>query len=424
METDASRRIVITGTFCSLNKGDAAMRIALSTEIRKAIPNCYVVIMTPFPELDYPAYNGSAIFRCSRRQPRKAIALILQAAAWRALHRVFGGDQSWILNDELEAYHGSDLIVDLSGDGLTEEYGVKCLISHLVPIALGRLFHKPVFVCAQTIGPLQKTRALCSWLLRNSDKVTAREYLTLDYLSSLGFMEPHLSLAADMAFLMEPAAPQRAREILAAEGVRFDKPLIGFSVSRLPGHMLGSPALGKPLNWELEIAKTLDKVVSMGFTPVMVSHVTGPGENRDDRRTAMRIADLAEHGRETVVLPGDYAAEEIKAIIGQMDLFVGVRMHSCIAALSMGVPTISIAYGPKAFGIMDLAGQRDWAVDIRGVTAEMLGLLVKDAWERRFSMRESLQMEMPRVRAMAGRNVEIIRQMLNGEPVSPYSGNE
>jgi colanic acid/amylovoran biosynthesis protein len=396
------------------------MRIGLAAAIRKAIPDCEVLLATPFPELDRHAYDGFPLIRCSRRRPGKVAALLLRSICWRLTQGLFRKDVPALLNDELQAYRSSDLIVDLSGDGLTEEYGARCIISHLVPIVLGKLLRKPVFVCAQTIGPLHKTRSICRWILSKADSISAREKITYNYLSGLGLNRQSLSLTADAAFLMEPASQERAREILAKEGVRLDKPLIGFSVSRLPGHIMGTTNSRKPVDMEMEMAESLDEVVRMGCRPIFISHVTGPGELRDDRRTAARIAQLAQQSSEIEVLTGDYSAQEIKSIIGLTDLFVGVRMHSCIAALSMSVPAISIAYGPKAHGIMDIAGQSSWLMNIKEVTADGLSSLIREAWQHRDSMRKSLQEEMPRVWALSEQNVEIIKRLLkvDGSSVS------
>ena len=408
-------RITVTGTFCSLNKGDAAMRMALTSELRKAIPNCHITVMTPFPEIDRAAYSSDQVLRCSRRRPIRAAAMILRALAWRAARRLLGRDMPAILNEELRVYRQSDLVVDLSGDGLTEEYGVKCLFSHLVPIILGKLLGKPVFVCAQTIGPLHRTGSVCRWLLKKVDGISARERLTFDYLSKIGLNGVSLALTADIGFLLEPIPDEQAKEILIRERVPLDRPLVGFAISRLPGHVRGTRQSQEPSKIEMEMAEVLDAVAAMGLQPVIVSHTTGPGERRDDRRAAVRVANLARRPLRIAVLLGDYSAEETKGVIKQMELFVGMRMHSCIAALSSGVPTISIAQGPKAYGVMNLCQQGRWVIDIRQVTAERVTAMIREAWEARAATRESLCAQMPAIRALAQENVAIIKRLLKCE---------
>lgn len=391
------------------------MRVALADALHKSIPDCNVAIMTPFPELDANVYRCDELIPCSRRQPKRALFMVARAVCWNLANRIFRLDLVSLLDTELKIYRQSDVVVDLSGDGLTEEYGTKCLIAHLIPIILGELLRRPVFVCAQTIGPLKKTSLISRWALKRANIVTARERLTLNYLQSLGLAGKKLSLVADLAFLMNPASPQQALETLKQENVPLDKPLVGLSVSRLPGHILGDKGTRKPSSFELELANTLDHIVDMGLRPIFISHTTGPGKRRDDRTAAERVALLSSYPDEVKVLKGDYSPELIKAIIGQTDLFVGVRMHSCIGALSLEVPTVCIAYGPKAFGIMGLAGQAERTIDIREVTTATLFGLIKQTWDNRVAVRDSLQKEMIRVKSLSERNIEIIKQLLSAD---------
>lgn len=405
-------RIVITGTYCSLNKGDAAMRIALTDALKHAIPDCHITMMTPYPEYDGTAYRADVTMKCSRRRPVKALGMILLAGIWNVLHRITRLELKFILNKEMRVYRESDIVVDLSGDGLTEEYGSKCLFAHLVPIVLGKLLAKPVFVCAQTIGPFNKHESLCRSILRRADVVTAREKISYEYLGKLG-LNGSLSLTADMAFLLGAIPANTARSIMAKEGISFDKPLIGFSVSRLPGHILGSAEDVSATNLEIELAETLDKIVEMGLRPVFVSHATGPGERRDDRKAAKRVVSLCKHSSEITVLEEDYSAEEVKGIISQMEIFAGVRMHSCIAAMSMGIPSVIIAYGPKAYGIADLVGQGQWVQDITKITSGELFDTIQRIWQERDQVRESLKKNMEVIHKLAWKNVETIKTMLN-----------
>jgi len=54
------------------------------------------------------------------------------------------------------------------------------------------------------------------------------------------------------------------------------------------------------------------------------------------------------------MIKGEYSSEELKGIISCFDLFIGARMHSVIAALSMSVPALAIAYIPKSRAIMEM----------------------------------------------------------------------
>jgi colanic acid/amylovoran biosynthesis protein len=408
------KRIVLTGTYCSKNKGDAGMRIAAADSIRESIRDVRVTILTPFPEIDRYAYNGDPIIKCSRRDPIRAFELIA-FSVWHRMAKRFGiRPEKLKCSTEMRSYLDADLIVDLSGDGLTEEYGLKCVISHLVPVIVGIMLGKPVFLCAQTIGPLGRSRFLAKWIFKRVDVITAREPVSMDYLRCLGLNGPRITQTADMAFSLKPCSARHAYSILEFEGIDVIRPLVGISVSRLHGHMLevGHRCLKKG-EFASVMASVADRIVeNTGADVVLVSHTTGPGIDRDDREAAVEVKAACRNPRRVHVIKGDYSPSELKGIIGRMQLFVGLRMHSNIASLSMCVPTVAIAYGPKAHGIMALSGQSERTLDLRGLCEDRLYGMVEKAWNERQEIRRELETVMPRIKELSAGNIEIIADLL------------
>ena len=59
------------------------------------------------------------------------------------------------------------------------------------------------------------------------------------------------------------------------------------------------------------------------------------------------------------IVSGEYTAAQFKGIIGLTDCLLGARTHATIASMSQAVPTVSVAYSRKAYGIMtDVFGQK------------------------------------------------------------------
>src|SRR5690606_11977077 len=70
------------------------------------------------------------------------------------------------------------------------------------------------------------------------------------------------------------------------------------------------------------------------------------------------------------ILEGEYDQSELKHIIGNCNFFIGSRMHSCIAALSQGIPAVGVAYSRKFAGVFESVCMNDWVVDLRTITTE------------------------------------------------------
>src|SRR5690606_34010358 len=74
----------------------------------------------------------------------------------------------------------------------------------------------------------------------------------------------------------------------------------------------------------------------------------------------------------------------------QCDLFVGSRMHSCIAALSQGIPCVGVAYSMKFRGVFESVGMEDWIVDGRDVETSAAVKEVVARFRERDSVRGAL----------------------------------
>ena len=78
-------RVVLTGTYNSANKGDAAMELVAAQELTSRYPGVDVTILSPFPELDTPFYAPTIVEYCNRRRLLRASGDLVLAMVWRAL---------------------------------------------------------------------------------------------------------------------------------------------------------------------------------------------------------------------------------------------------------------------------------------------------------------------------------------------------
>lgn len=415
------KRILLTGTYCSKNKGDAAMRIAAIRAIREAVPDVAISVLSPYPSLDADVYDDCPVLKCSRRKPVQALDAISRSMLWNASNSLLNADLRQLAKSmELKAYFDADLIVDLSGDGLTEEYGTKCLLAHLIPIIIGLAFRKPVFVCAQTMGPFTKTSRIVRSILNRTTAITTRERLSLTHLRECGLDKVKAVETGDMAFLLPPSRPQRAREILQSEGIVLDSPVIGMSLTKLFGHKLQTDHHNSTVcDINSILAGTIDLLVKrLNARVLLISHVTGPGPERDDRNAARKVYEHCTHRESVNLLDGDYSPCDLKAIIGLMDMYIGMRMHSNIAALSQCVPTVAIACGPKFQGIMTQAGQGENVLSVPDLSIRTLFMMAERLWNSRQEARDQLEKTIPEVKALSARNIAIISEILKASRVA------
>ncbi|MEX2148946.1 MAG: polysaccharide pyruvyl transferase family protein [Steroidobacteraceae bacterium] len=415
-------RIVLTGTYNSANKGDAAMELGALNAIRDSAPDSQVTILSPFPGLDAPFYAPVSVRRCNRRNLVAATLDLVRAAIWRLL---FGRSRrpNALLSEPLRLVNDADLVIDLSGDMLTDEYGPHVAYSHYVPLLRALVMGKPYFICAQSLGPFNWTRPLARWLLRRAAEVTVRDSISRRYVAAMGVRRQAPEQTADLAFLLCAAAPGRTLEILRREW-GFEpagKPILGISVSQL---IEGKYKAARTDADDDAFVRMMRRVVvrtarEWGARVIFVAHVTGPSRIKDDRVIAARIADGIGAEVETKVLAGDYRPEELKAIIATCRVFCGARMHANISALSSGVPTVAISYSHKTEGIMSDFGMGDFVVSAATITEASLGALLSRAFREREAIALQLRERGPAMAALALRNFAGLRQLARPHEAEP-----
>lgn len=96
------------------------------------------------------------------------------------------------------------------------------------------------------------------------------------------------------------------------------------------------------------------------------------------------------------ILSSDLNAAQLKHSISRCRFFIGARTHATIAAISQGVPTISIAYSVKAIGInRDLFGDLDVVLPTPKVAFETLQAALERLFMHEIDLRAIIAQKVP-----------------------------
>jgi len=110
------------------------------------------------------------------------------------------------------------------------------------------------------------------------------------------------------------------------------------------------------------------------------------------------------------LLKNNYTAGELRAMYGEMDFFIGTRMHSNIFALSMDVPTIAIGYQWKTRGIMNMLELTDFVVNIEEISKKKLDGLMTKLLNDSKKVKENLKEKIPIIQVHAQKNFEYLKK--------------
>jgi colanic acid/amylovoran biosynthesis protein len=141
---------------------------------------------------------------------------------------------------------------------------------------------------------------------------------------------------------------------------------------------------------------------------ILIPHEIYPKEIKEIKGKAKRIGGddftatkevfmKAKNKHRIMRISNEYDAAELKGIISRCDLFIGARMHSVIAAISMGIPAIAIEYSHKAPGIMAIVGLDKYVCDFRTMSFDELTRKINSIWLHREEIKKDL---VPRVETL------------------------
>jgi polysaccharide pyruvyl transferase WcaK-like protein len=287
-------------------------------------------------------------------------------------------------------------------------------------------FQRPLAIIPTDIIPFttRYNRWLARFVLNKFDLIALRDNESYNYCLQLGLSKPKICLTADVAFLLEPVSPQRMRQIfMEPRANRDDKPLIGFSPKwpdrKIPGLFTASGLKKRKREYVILAAAMLDYLIENLNATISII----PALTYADRDMILKIYEETTNKESISFLKGEYFPDELKAFIGNCDMFVGCRLHSCIAASSMGVPTLAIADTGKfirTFG--GTMQQEQYVVDIRNWKPDehLVDLKSKliSLWENREKVREVLKGRTQVAQSQALLYGQLIEQLVKSSKAS------
>lgn len=266
-----------------------------------------------------------------------------------------------------EQINSVDVVLSVGGDNYSLDYRLPSLLMGMDKLAVE--LGKPVCIWGASVGPFEKEPQFVPRVrkhLATMTLITVRESISYQYLTqTLGLN--NVMQMADPAFTLtkepvdtSPFWPQAT-----------DKGVIGFNISPLIERYKRN---GQDLR--AEAIQFIRDAVAKGFGVLLVPHVVpldGAQSNNDASYMAGMLQELNALGEAVRIMPAQVNAAQIKHVISQLRYFIGARTHATIAALSSGVPTLSIAYSVKAKGInKDLLGEMPVVLPTPELTAESL----------------------------------------------------
>lgn len=287
-----------------------------------------------------------------------------------------------------------DIVIAVGGDNYSLDYRLPSLWQGMDALAME--LGKPVILWGASIGPFEREPFFVPVVRQHLSKflrVMVRESVSYAYLTEILGLE-------NVRQMVDPAFTLTTQEV----------DCVGFWPKDAGGGVIGvnlSPLIERYKKSDQDlIAETVDfirqAVTKRGCGVLLIPHViplSGIEKNNDAHYMTGILKYCADLGEQVKMAPSIFNASQLKYVIGKLRFFIGARTHATIAALSSGVPTISIAYSVKARGInRDLFGDESVVLPTPELSAVRLMVAFDYLIDNEEKLQNKLNMVMPSYR--------------------------
>jgi colanic acid/amylovoran biosynthesis protein WcaK/AmsJ len=383
-EEEIHMKVLLTNVYSYKNKGDAAIVFSMLQEINRVFDAPDIIIQTTDPRNDKGKYGVPVrstllwtLLSSVRDQPMPLRMLVLarglaRLGSFLTIRRLLGWRPYFLLSRDLRGFiadiDDADLVIGCGGVYLNSPDNsppqtVLLLVTCLNLLA-AKWCGKTVYLYSQSIGPVygRLQRRLLRFTLNRVDLIEPRETISRKLLEGLR-PKTRIVATADAALLLGRSG-------------RFPHDKLQLRPERLHVGLTVRNWFARPADFAAytrAVAKVIDYLITKHHAEVFyVPQVIADNFGDDDRTAARAVWQQVHHQQYFTVIESDLHPFEVIGICGQMDLFIGTRMHSNIFALINHVPVVAIAYEHKTRGIMRGLGIEDLAINIQDVTYQSL----------------------------------------------------
>jgi polysaccharide pyruvyl transferase WcaK-like protein len=375
-------RILVTGLCLSRNRGGPAMALSFMGQIKCHLQADFVFAVDPMniklerewaERYGVEVIPGDTILQWLVTQSPVRLMRRLQRCPKGKIKKMDDEVRFWgaVHKEYQDAFKKADCVVNLNGIAFVGD-GTRSWLSSLANRTCSiyaKKHKKPFFRFIQSYGPLGdwRVKLLAKLEFKKLPCIMARGRLSASYCKEVSDDVPVYSFP-DIAITLPYADDTWLSGFLEQFNLK-PKDYIVLSPSAVMASMrIGNDSsLGdKHIAVYAAIAR---HYISLNVPILFVPHATFSNPAQCDRVICKRVIEkLANERVDTTlchVVEDELDCRELKALIKGAKLGIVSRYHALVAALSTGVPAISIGWNEKYHDLLDFYGSSEFSVDAR-----------------------------------------------------------
>lgn len=302
-------KLVISGYYGFNNLGDESILTAIISNLKDSIEDIDITVLSQNPKHTINKHKVNAI---NRKNPIQIIREIRKC----------------------------DLLISGGGSLLQDVTSNRSIIYYLVIMLVGIMFKKKVMVYSQGIGPINRpiNKYFTKMILNKVDYITLRDQKSEKVLRDMNIKNKNITVTADPVIGLKKRDTTIGEELLIKSGLwDKNKPTIGFAIR----------GRDRDKNLVRVISKVSDDIIDeMGVNIAFIPFHLG-----EDIKVLNEIEKNMKN--KAIFFKEKYGLDQMLSLMGNLDLLVGIRLHSLIFSAVMNTPMTAISYDPKINNFME-----------------------------------------------------------------------
>lgn len=389
------KKITVLGSNSGRNAGDAAILSSIISEISSLLPDVQFEVPTTHPNYIVSEYPQSMVKPVSV-MPWNLSLRLLGIPVFKSIKRT---DLTLITNGIVFDYRLFNLAFNF-------------VLSLVCLVYFANKLNKPVISYNMGVGPITKKwgKRFTRFIFNRLSLITVRDGDSYRLLKEIGIKNP-IEITADSSFVNRPCSQERIRRIFQKEKMVYAKKSIGINVTSYLSSWLGSTSSSADSNrfqnliarladdfienFDVDVVFFATQIMDIGFTKDVINRTTNKN-------------------RVSLISNDKYTNQEMMGIMGKMEIFIGMRLHSLILSSAMLVPVVGLVYAPKVRSYLKLIGQSNRSIELIDLDYKSLYSIVAETMKRRKEIKSQLTPEINNLKTKAHESAKkIVNEFLS-----------
>ena len=278
---------------------------------------------------------------------------------------------------QLRSYSRGDIVCWAVGHDLQDDSSLLKLPFLAVKFFIFRLFGMKIRIISQGAGPINTIwgRFFIKVIMALLESASFRDTESTNLITALApKYKNKYSTVVDSALFATDAHKEKAKSKEGAlvlglnlrRWFHFDGHWMPYEYRVRLGLVKEVPGERKMESVMDNMAVFLDKIVQSYDIKIRMIPMYPPGieEWEDDLKLLQHTMERMKCFKSVEISEKDMKPQQLIEYFSELDLMIGMRLHSTIIATSMGIPSIHLAYSPKGYSYFRTIGEEEYCYPV------------------------------------------------------------